>query len=232
MRLKRVFCCDFDGTISREDLGLATMRRFAPPEWWDFEQRWRRREISSVECLQAQFGMVKATERQLVDFYRHAKIDPRFKDFCRACKRRGIRVVVLSDGLDFYIERILRRLGLRDVPYFANHMEFVDGRMVFGFPHRNRSCGMCGNCKRRHVARLRKQYDWVGYVGDGHSDRCVVTAGSQRQRLVDEIYAKDALAEHCAEHGIPFHPFRGFRDLTRRVCGLTLRPSLGSIIAT
>ncbi|MBM4049160.1 MAG: HAD-IB family phosphatase, partial [Planctomycetes bacterium] len=178
-----------------------------------------------------QFGMVKATERRLIEFYQHAKIDPHFKDFCQACKKRGIRVVVLSDGLDFYIERILRRLGLRDVPYFANHMEFVDGRMAFRFPHRNPRCGMCGNCKRRHVARLRKHCEWIAYVGDGHSDRCAVGSGGKRRRLVDEVFAKDALAEHCAEHGIPYRPFRGFRDLTRLVSGLTLQPSRGRMSA-
>jgi 2-hydroxy-3-keto-5-methylthiopentenyl-1-phosphate phosphatase len=81
------------------------------------------------------------------------------------------------------------------------------------------------------VTRLRKRCDWIAYVGDGYSDRCVVKARDSGRRLVDEIFAKDALARFCSREGIAYEPFRGFGDLARRVSRLTFEPGKAMIPA-
>jgi hypothetical protein len=55
--------------------------------------------------------------------------------------------MVLSDGLDYYIQRVLLRHGL-DLPVLANHLEFAPpDRIAVSFPYFEHSCGKCGNCK-------------------------------------------------------------------------------------
>lgn len=201
-----VVACDFDGTITQQDLGLATMERFADGDWWAIETRWRRGEISSMECLQEQFGMVSAAEPELRAFYEEVPVDPAFPAFAEACCDAGVGLVVLSDGLDFYIKIVLARLGLGGVPYFANRLVFDRGRLVIEFPHRAADCDMCGNCKRDHVRRLGREYHTVAFVGDGHSDRCVV-------RHASRVFAKSHLREYCLRERVPFTPFESFADL-------------------
>ncbi len=198
--------CDFDGTITREDLGVATMERFAEGDWWAIETRWRRGEISSIQCLREQFALVRASEPELRAFYEQVDVDPAFPEFAERCARRGVALTILSDGLDFYIDIVLARLGLSHLPYYANHAEFRGGRLVIEFPHRAADCAQCGNCKRDRVLRLARRFGRVAYVGDGHSDQCVV-------RHARPIFAKGHLAAYCRREGVAFTEFESFADL-------------------
>lgn len=205
-RHRAVVACDFDGTITQQDLGLATMEHFAKGDWWAIETAWRDGEISSMECLQRQFAMVEASERELAAFYESVPIDEAFVPFVQGCRDGGVDVAILSDGLDFYITIVLRRIGLTEIPHFANHLRFENGQMVIEFPHQATDCSKCGNCKRDHARRLAGEYDVVAFVGDGHSDRCVVEHASP-------IFAKSHLRDHCLSERIPFTPFKTFADL-------------------
>ena len=210
--------CDFDGTITLEDLGVATMERFAKGDWWAIETAWREGKISSIECLQRQFAMVDAPIEQLEAFYRTAAADTTFPPFVRECEARGVDVVVLSDGLDFYIDIVLAGLGLSHLPRLANHVNLDRGGFEIEFPHRAPDCERCGNCKRDHVRRLAGTHDVVAFVGDGHSDRCVV-------RHARPIFAKAALRDYCLREQIPFTPFDRFADLMGVPATLCGRPS-------
>jgi hypothetical protein len=53
--------CDFDGTISVEDITDALLVRFAKPGWEDIEQAWKRGEIGSRECMARQIALLDAT---------------------------------------------------------------------------------------------------------------------------------------------------------------------------
>lgn len=201
-----VVCCDFDGTISVEDLGVATMERFAPPEWWDIEQAWRRGEISSKECLARQFALLNTSLEELDAFWRTQPIDPSFEPFVRKMREIGVPLVILSDGGDYYIDACLKAHGLDDLELRSNRMQYVNGGFQFSFPYENPSCGMCGNCKRMHVEKLKDEYGAVVFIGDGHSDKCVV-------RHVDRVWAKGFLADYCEVQNIPCVRFSSFAEL-------------------
>ncbi len=51
-------------------------------------------------------------------------IDPHFKEFYAFCREHDIDVKVVSDGLDFYIDFVLKRHGLSDIPFYSNVMTF------------------------------------------------------------------------------------------------------------
>jgi 2,3-diketo-5-methylthio-1-phosphopentane phosphatase len=199
-------CCDFDGTITVHDLSLATLDAFGHPSWRSWEDRWRRGEISSVENMRQQFAQVSATDADLTRLYDAAEVTPGFPALASWCRSRGAPLAVLSDGLDIYIRRVLRRLGLDDVPWAANHAEVSGGRVHLGFPHHNPSCGRCGTCKCSFVQALRGRFDSVAYVGDGHSDRCAVMVS-------DVVFAKGDLAAICARADRSFVPFQDFHDV-------------------
>ena len=209
---------DFDGTISKIDTGIAVIDALDMEEAWELEHRWRRGEIDSQECLSGQWGMVDLPEEELYALVDSVEMDPTFPDFLELAWDRGVRLVVVSDGLDFYVDRLLGHLGLKTcagekvlnppdgcVPRFANHCEVTPDGLEITFPHEH-DCNQCGNCKTALLFALRPHFERIIYIGDGHSDMCAA-------RYADVIFARGALAEDCAGEGRPFIPFANFDEI-------------------
>ena len=119
----------------------------------------------------------------------------------------GANLVVVSDGLDRVITRILANHGMADLPIVANRLiQQGDCGWQVEFPHGDIGCRSgSGNCKcacaRKHRASDRSTL----LIGDGQSDFCV--AG-----CVDFSFAKDKLLDHCRKAGLPYAPMSGFHD--------------------
>lgn len=207
--MRSTFLCDFDGTIAPADIGAVLVERFSTG---GRERReallagWVEGTVGSRELTEAECAAVRVTEAEALAFVRGFGLDPHFGAFARETLARGDRVVVVSDGFDFYIREQLERAGLGDLPRAANQARFEGGRMIPVFPYGGREdggCGRCGNCKARHVARARAAGDHVVLVGDGLSDRCAA-------EVADTVLAKGALLEWCRGRGIAARPFEDF----------------------
>ncbi len=217
---------DFDGTISTIDTGIAMIDTLDGDEAWELEWRWRRGEIDSMQCMEGQWGLWKRSAVELYEFIDSLEIDPAFDSLVRGVMRAGAGLVVVSDGLDFYVDRMLAKIGWQTcpgervierpgkcIPRFANHAEVSDEGVVLSFPHRDPECSDCGNCKTAHLKRLRKHFTRIFYIGDGHSDLCGAP-------YADVVFAKEALAEHLEKQKCPFHRFSTLQD----VCDVLLSP--------
>ncbi|MDW7649783.1 MAG: MtnX-like HAD-IB family phosphatase [Bacillota bacterium] len=198
--------CDFDGTITNEDIGFKIIETFAGPGWHEIEDAYQRGEKGSREALEEIFALTRISEETLTEFVeKHFHVDPSFPAFLALCRRENIAVTVLSDGFDFYIDLMFRKFSV-DVPYLANTLRVVDCSLQAGFPHKSGSCGSCGNCKMAYARQVKERGDRIIYIGDGHSDKCVSS-------LADLVFAKGVLAGHCREQGTPFHRFETFDDI-------------------
>jgi 2,3-diketo-5-methylthio-1-phosphopentane phosphatase len=202
--------CDFDGTISAIDTGLLVARELGVERFDEIEQRWRRGEISSRECLRDQWALVDAEDADFRRTIDRLEVDPGFPDLVALARERGARFVILSDGLDFYIERTLERLGMRDLEFYANHAAVDGSHIEMQFPHGDRDCPDCGNCKMRWLLELRPGSARTIYIGDGYSDACA-------SRYADLVFAKDDLARLCREREQPFVPFANLSEVARRL---------------
>jgi 2-hydroxy-3-keto-5-methylthiopentenyl-1-phosphate phosphatase len=205
-----VVLCDFDGTVSTTDVGNRLFARFASDGWAAVVQRWKEGEIGSRDCLMAECSLARATPEQVKQFALAREIDPHFKPFVQFCRDRDVDVIILSDGLDFYIDLLLKKYGLEHLEHFANHLQFHGDRLIPSFPYFELGCRQCGNCKGYHVRRYRQQGRTVIYIGDGFSDRCGV-------READHVLAKGDLQRYCREQGIAHQPFEDFRDVLEKV---------------
>ncbi len=214
---------DFDGTISLQDTGLEMIQRLGLDAAWELEERWRRGEIGSAECLAGQWAMLPWEESELLTMLDEMPLDESFPGFVALCRERGADLAVLSDGLDLYVNRMLRRLGLRICAQpealppldeclgtYANHAEWTADGLRVSFPYDSRDCGACGNCKTDRLRALRHGHRRVLYVGDGYSDMCAA-------RHADVRFAKGHLAEYCREQGLTYHPFTSFAEVIEAV---------------
>jgi 2,3-diketo-5-methylthio-1-phosphopentane phosphatase len=197
--------CDFDGTISVEDITDSLLERFGRPGWQDIEQAWRRGEIGSHDCMAQQVGLLEATRADIDAHLDTLSIDRAFVHFAAAAREAGVPLTIVSDGLDYAIRRILGHYGLRDLPVIANRLQAVgDKGWRLDFPHGKTGC-RSGNCKCSCAGRARVERKRVLLIGDGASDFCV--AGE-----VDLVFAKHRLIEHCRAAAIPYVPITSFAD--------------------
>ena len=184
----RVYC-DFDGTVAPHDVGNLLFRTFAGERAVSIVRRYLDGAINARECLTQECSALGSFNRkELEAFIDGFTLDPAFPPFVEFCEAQGIPVVILSDGLDFYVRRLLGRAGLERIPFFANKALFAAGRngeetLSPEFPYRDEHCEQCGNCKRNHLATLSADEDVVMYAGDGISDRCPV-------RYADIVFAR------------------------------------------
>jgi len=208
--------CDFDGTAAVRDIGNSLFRMFAGEKAESIVADYLAGRINARECLTRECEAIGPVRRKsLEEFIDGFQLDPTFQPFTGFCAARDIPVTILSDGLDFYVRRLLENAGLGHIPFYANRAawrEAGDGRVVLipEFPYRDEHCELCGNCKRNHLAALSADDDAVAYIGDGISDRCPV-------RYADFVFAKNHLIRYCQEQNVSYWEFNDFNDVRRRL---------------
>lgn len=206
--------CDFDGTISVGDTTDLVLTRFAHPEWEFIEQQWLHGLIGSAECMRKQIALLHVTPHDLDELLDTVEIDSGFPAFLSACKAWNVPVTVVSDGVGYFIGRILARHDIAGLPIIANVLtqhQSEDGvTYSISQPFAERNCGTgSGVCKCAVVEAV----GGTIYIGDGRSDFCV-------SDKADIVFAKDKLADHCRRQGIPFIPFNTFTDLLPRITSI------------
>ncbi|HTR97155.1 MAG TPA: HAD-IB family phosphatase [Candidatus Acidoferrales bacterium] len=204
------YLCDFDGTVSPQDIGAALVHRFSAgrePERDALLARWAggalgHRELSIAEC-----ALLEVNEADALAFTRTFRLDRQFAPFVREALGRGDAVMIVSEGFDFYVRDQLARAGLSDLPRAANEARFEGGRVTAAFPFADAACAAgCGNCKAQHVRRYRGRGFHTVLVGDGLSDRCGA-------RAADTVLARGALGAWCASERLACVPFEDFADV-------------------
>jgi len=211
--------CDFDGTITPDDVIDGLLERFGLPGWQALEDDWRDGRIGSRECMQRQVELLDVSAPDLDDYLDTVQIDTGFGDFVAAAKGRGHSVSIVSDGIDYAIHRILKRHRLFDLPVAANHLLPTTSarRWQLTSPYAEASClsGTC-KCMRIQDARARPARP-VLLVGDGRSDFCA-------SESADFVFAKAALLDHCRANGTAHRPIADFR------AALALLPELDGLV--
>jgi len=200
--------CDFDGTVTREDVIDRMLEAFAAPRWIEIEQSWLRGEIGSRDCLQLQVGLVKAKEDELFALVDTIAIDESFVDFARYCRRKAIEVVIVSDGIDRFIRSILDRYGLDHFRIYANRLRKAGAGYEMTFPYFRKKCqSQSGLCKCKIMEKLSCPQGRTILVGDGRSDFCLADK-------VDLTFAKSSLLTFCKTKGLAHRGFNEFKEIT------------------
>lgn len=208
--MKRAVLTDFDGTVTRTDVAEDLLEEFAPPAWREIEELHRARTIGTRETMARQFALVHAKEADLLRFVdAHIRPDEAFAGFVAFCRDEGVRLEIVSEGLDFYLKFLLQKWHL-DVPVRTNRATFEEGRVRISYPWADATCTLCGTCKLLRLFQLRTEGYRIAYVGDGHSDLCPAVEA-------DLVFAKADLADLCRAEGIDFIPFHTFADVQREI---------------
>jgi 2-hydroxy-3-keto-5-methylthiopentenyl-1-phosphate phosphatase len=198
---------DFDGTACLHDVAEHVLTEFGDGDWQAWDRAWERGEIGSHEVILAQSAMLREPTERLVAFaLRHCPIDPTFAPFVKWLERLGVPVTIVSDGFGFYIEPLLRGVGLEHLRVITNSWSENGGPRV-RFENGHPECIGCGTCKMAAVLDARAVGP-VAYVGEGGSDRFGAIYS-------DVVFAKDALVDIARRDGVPFLEWGTFDDVRR-----------------
>lgn len=198
---------DFDNTITTIDVIDDMLERFSKDDGWrNLEERWRRGEIGSRECLKGQIEGIRVNKDRLDRYISTIKIDPYFKKLLRLFESRGIPVLIVSDNFDYMLDNILRRNNISGIEAYCNKAGFSGGKFNPAFPFANRKCGDCANCKKTHLLSRKRRGARTVYIGDGRSDECAA-------RVSDMVFAKDYLKELFKKEGLPHIAIDSLKDV-------------------
>jgi 2-hydroxy-3-keto-5-methylthiopentenyl-1-phosphate phosphatase len=206
-----VVVCDFDGTITFEDVTDKLLERHAHASWRVVEEQWLRGEIGSRDCLSRQIELIDASAEEIDAVARSIEIDPGFARFVALCGTHAIPLTIVSDGIDRMISAILGAHRLDHIACHANGLvQTGDRSFKLTAPYSNPSClSSAANCKCDLADALvdRHAGQRLIYVGDGQSDFCAAS------EIADVIFAKSKLADFCRSRGIEHRPFATFDDV-------------------
>jgi len=220
-RTLKVFV-DFDGTITLEDVGEAIFKKFGETE------KVKRiigdllsDKISSRQCWDELCDSVdNINKAELDEFIDLLDVDPTFIPFVKFCSENKIDMVVLSDGFDYYIDRLFNKAGLSGLKYYSNKL-FVDDKGILKaeYPYFDVDSPTSANCKKNHIINHSSDDEYTVYIGDGNSDK-------EAAQFCDFIFAKDGLAKFCSMERISFYLFRDFNEVQNKLTELMLKKNL------
>lgn len=200
--------CDFDGTITEKDGLYGFFEEFAMKDWLEVEKLWESNKISSKECLKREFECIPDLNSSLIDNYiKQIKIDEYFKGFLAFLKSQNIDFYIVSDGVDYFINKILQNYEIINVKVISNHFELKNNKFDLTFPYENSNCKKnAGTCKCAVIKKMKEIYGKIIYIGDGTSDYCAANKA-------DILFAKEKLAKYCEKNNIDCIKFTGFNDI-------------------
>jgi HAD superfamily phosphoserine phosphatase-like hydrolase len=181
---------DYDGTVSRRDIGTELLSRHAlvsaevvAAKEADYDAG----RAGSRELMQWDMEVLPRDGELLRSVAAAIPQDGTFPSFVAAIRAAGAAIEIVSDGLGFYVASNLAQLNpaLADLAVATNEND-VDGDGRLAFPYGHPACFVCGTCKRERVRAHAAGGRVVVFVGDGTSDRYAA-------HHADIVWAKDSL---------------------------------------
>lgn len=206
--MKTLIQCDFDGTITEEDASFFLLDTFAQGDWRRLLREYKEHKISVGEFNTRAFAMVKADEPTLLEALKDKiKVRAGFHELVDYCLGKDFRLVIVSNGLDFYIKAVLKELALENVEMHAAQASFHPEGMKVQYvgPDDKR---LEDGFKEAYVKTFLKLGYRIIYMGNGDSD----VAPAQ---YAHHIFATGELLAYCRENNLKYKPLENFIDAVR-----------------
>jgi len=208
--MKIALQCDFDGTVTEEDVSFLLLDTYVGSRWREYLKEYMEGRIPVGTFNKKVFGMMKADRQTMTDLVLNSdrvKIRPGFRELIDYCSRKSFKPVIVSNGLIFYIEAILNRLGVNGIEVHAAENRFSPGGMNVRYVGPD-GTEMEVGYKEAYTELLQKRGYNVIYVGNGTSD-------IYPSRQARHVFATADLLERCREENLECTPFTDFYDVIR-----------------
>ncbi|ARK29518.1 2-hydroxy-3-keto-5-methylthiopentenyl-1-phosphate phosphatase [Halalkalibacter krulwichiae] len=216
MSTNPIIFCDFDGTITNNDNIIAIMKKFAPSGWENIKDDILAQRISVREGVGKLFGLLPSSLKEEMTEYilNDAEIREGFGAFVEYVKQHQIDLVVVSGGMDFFVQPLLKQY---DLPIYCNEAKFDEETMRVEWPHLcdekcNNECGCCKPSILRKISQNRFKI----VIGDSITDLKVA-------QQADFVIARDFLLEKCQQLQLRHASFETFHDVIQTLRELEVK---------
>ncbi|MGD9580586.1 MAG: MtnX-like HAD-IB family phosphatase [Vampirovibrionia bacterium] len=205
-----VLVSDFDGTISKEDFFMSVVNNLLDESdmqpWHDFYDK----KISHFEALSRIYSKIRLSREDLDKFILEIPIEEKFLETVEYCTKHGIGIYILSAGADYYINLILKNLGIKDlVNVYTNKSYYVQQeglKIIDPKPTDPFYSYKYGIDKKSIIQFIKAQYDYCIFAGDGRFD-------FPPAMVADVIFAKDRLLKLCDELEVKTNKFESYSEI-------------------
>ncbi|WP_169980081.1 HAD-IB family phosphatase [Tautonia rosea] len=216
MRYPSVLVTDFDGTLTTHDYYKLVRDRLVPDDTPDYWALYRNGQLSHFEALRAYFAAARPDEATHLALVDSMEIDPNLAASVAALNDQGWKVVVVSSGCQWYIDRLLRQAGV-NLEVHANPGALEAGRLAMHWPTDTLYPSKQTGVEKSAVVRaFLEEGRTVAYAGDGSTD-------VEPSLLVpaDRRFARADLADGLREHGESFRPFERWSEVAHALLAST-----------
>jgi len=202
--------CDFDGTVTTNNVSLLLRERFAIGNWRKTESDYLQGLLGVEESNKRQFALIREPKEKLVAFAtQKARVRTGFLDLVHYCRSSGIRLIIISSGLDFYIEAVLNKIGSPNIELYCARTSFGQDGITVSYIGPDGSLLKQG-FKEKYLAWLKKRGGCVTYIGDGLSDLAAASAA-------DQVFATGHLHRLLGTKQVSHYSFTDFHDILHQL---------------
>jgi HAD superfamily phosphoserine phosphatase-like hydrolase len=198
--------CDFDGTITMQDVTNLIWDHFIGPSWrGDLLTSYKRGHISHLKIMVDGYKLVRASRQALLEHVRPlVSLRPGFDALRAHCQARDWPLAVVSGGLDFYIEAFLPA----GVPFYSYTASFNEYWEVTPPPTIEKAEADDFKVAVKKLLKKRHRKDKVIFIGDGRNDFPVASKA-------DKVFAVrgSMLAQLCRERSVKCEEFDDFSEI-------------------
>jgi len=203
---KTLVQCDFDGTITQRDVSSELLARHARGNWKSHFKDYKEGRITVEQFSARAFALVVESRSILLRTARKTSaLRPGFKRFVADCQRSEVEFVIVSNGLDFYIQALLEDWGLQSIEFHSACAVFnPNGLRIRYYDPEGHT--LKGDLKEAYIMKFLARGDRVVYIGNGTSD---IKAALHAHR----VWATGDLLEHFRSRRIACCPYENFYDI-------------------
>jgi 2-hydroxy-3-keto-5-methylthiopentenyl-1-phosphate phosphatase len=124
------------------------MDKFAPSEWISIKDKiLYERTITLKDGIEMLFNLIESSKKEEIIEYIKKEVQLRdgFSDFIDYCKENNIEFNVLSGGLDFHIDPILKDFKSK-IKIYCSNAKFDSEKIKIDYPYLPKNCTLCGDC--------------------------------------------------------------------------------------
>lgn len=200
-----VVFCDFDGTITERDMVVTLCEKFCPPGWESIKDDIIARRITVRDGVTQLFALIPSSQKDAMISYAHEVMRVRagFPEFLTFCKENGLRFIVCSGGIDFFVEPLMAPYQKSIDKIYSLPADFSQPTITLRHPY---GCETCGTCK------VKVMEDYPGVLKILIGDSITDLHGAHH---ADVVFARNGLKDYLDQDKVSYVPFENFFDVIK-----------------
>jgi 2-hydroxy-3-keto-5-methylthiopentenyl-1-phosphate phosphatase len=202
---------DFDGTLVEPNVAMVLVEEFGAngvEVAREVDEQLHAGKITLRQAWEREVAILPPDRLEEMARYAvdHSPLRAGARELIALLDRHRVSATVISGGVDFYIEPILRREGIR-WPYLSDRLiRTPGGTLGVEHPYGHPTCRLCGICKAQAVRGPDAAQSTSVFIGDGSTDRYAA-------EVADVVFARRRLLNYCRERGVPHLPFENLHPV-------------------